>query len=45
MSYYWKTSIRAGYTPEEMMQILALTKLKNRYELKADLFDLIIKSK
>ncbi len=45
MSYYWKTSIMAGYTPEELNQILNQTKLKNRYELKTDLFDLIIHNK
>jgi ubiquinone/menaquinone biosynthesis C-methylase UbiE len=45
MSYYWKTSILAGYTPEELTQILNQTKLKNQYELKSDLFDLLIHNK
>ena len=45
MSYYWKTSIMAGYTPEELRQILNQTKLKNRYEIKSDLFDIIICNK
>jgi ubiquinone/menaquinone biosynthesis C-methylase UbiE len=45
MSYYWKTSIQAGYTPDEITEILNDTKLKEKYEIKADLFDLLITNK
>ncbi len=38
----WKTSINAGYTPEELTEILDQSDLKGKYELKADLFDLIV---
>ncbi|MHA1150554.1 MAG: class I SAM-dependent methyltransferase [Promethearchaeota archaeon] len=41
----WKTSILAGYTPEEISLILNGTKLKDKYEIKLDLFDLIIHSR
>ena len=42
MRYYWKTSIMAGYTPEEMRPILDQTGLKNRYEIRPGLFELTI---
>jgi len=42
MSYYWKTSIMAGYTPDELKEILDHSKLKDEYEIKTDLFDLIV---
>ena len=42
MRYYWKTSIMAGYTPEEMRLILDQTGLKNRYEIRAGLLELTI---
>ena len=45
MSYYWKTSIMASYTPEEARDLLNKTDLKERYEVNADLFDLMICSK
>ena len=45
MSYYWKTSIMASYTPEEARTLLDGTDLKHRYEVKKDLFDLTITSK
>jgi len=45
MRYYWKTSIMAGYTPDEIQIILDQTSLKNQYEIRVGLFDLIIISK
>lgn len=45
ISYYWKTSIMAGYTPEEIRDILDQTDLKSKYEIKLDLFDIIITNK
>ncbi|MHA1191556.1 MAG: class I SAM-dependent methyltransferase [Promethearchaeota archaeon] len=42
MSYYWKTSIMAGYTPTEARNMLDQTKLSGNFEIKADLFDIII---
>ncbi len=45
ISYYWKTSIMAGYTPEEIRNILDQTDLKNKYEIKKDIFDLLITNK
>jgi len=45
MSYYWKTSIMAGYTPIEVTKMLDQTNLKEKYALKTDLFDLIIINK
>lgn len=41
----WKTSISAGYTPEELMEILDQSDLQGKYELKADLFDVLIYNK
>ncbi len=41
----WKTSINAGYTPEELTEILDQSNLKEKYELKADLFDILIYNK
>ena len=45
ISYYWKTSIIAGYTPSEVRDMLDQTDLKGRYEIKADLFDIVIHNK
>lgn len=45
MSYYWKTSIMAGYTPDELREILDHSKLKDKYEIKTDLFDLLVYSR
>ena len=45
ISYYWKTSINAGYTPEEINEILDNTDLKDKYEVKPNLFDLLIFNK
>ena len=45
MSYYWKTSIMASYTPEEARNLIDETDLRNRYDVSADLFDLTITSK
>jgi len=45
LSYYWKTSIMAGYTPRELKNILDHSKLKDKYEIKTDLFDLLVYSK
>ena len=45
MSYYWGTSIRASYTPDEIIKMLDLTNLKGKYELKKDIFDIIIHNK
>ncbi len=42
MSYYWKTSIMAGYTPTEVKEMLDHTNLTGKYEIIADLFDIII---
>ncbi len=42
MSYYWGTSIKAGYTPEELTQILDDTELIGNYEIKVGLFDLTV---
>lgn len=41
----WKTSINAGYTPEELTEILDQSDLKGKYELKADIFDLLVYNK
>lgn len=41
----WKTSIMAGYIPEEICEILDKTNLKDKYEIKVDLFDLLIHNK
>jgi len=43
--YYWKTSIMASYTPSELVKMLNQTNLKGRYEIIADLFDIIIHNK
>ena len=45
ISHYWKTSIIAGYTPSEVRDMLDQTDLKGRYEIKADLFDIVIHNK
>ncbi len=45
MSYYWKTSILASYTSEEIKLILSKSELNNKFEVKEDLFDLLIISK
>ena len=45
MSYYWKTSIMASYTPEEARSLLNETDLRDMYEVNADLFDLMIQNK
>ena len=45
MSYYWKTSIQAGYTPEEITAVLEDTNLRGNYEIETDVFDLIITNK
>ena len=42
MSFWWKSSIMASYTPEEARTLLDKTDLRDRYEVKADLFDLTI---
>ena len=45
MSYYWKSSIMAGYTPEEARAMLNQTDLKGKCEIIADLFDITIYKK
>ena len=45
MSYYWKTSIMAGYTPSEVQVMLDQTELCGKFEIKADLFDITIYNK
>jgi len=45
MSYYWKTSIMASYTPEEARSLLNETDLRDKNEVNANLFDLMIQSK
>ena len=45
ISYYWGTSIMAGYTPIEVNDMLDKTDLKGKYEIKADLFDIVIHNK
>jgi ubiquinone/menaquinone biosynthesis C-methylase UbiE len=42
ISFYWGTSIMAGYTPEEAKVMLDQTDLKGKYEITEDLFDIII---
>ena len=42
MSYYWGTSIGAGYTAGEVRQMLDNTELKDKYEISVDLFDITI---
>jgi len=42
MSYYWKSSIMASYTPNEIKHIVDQTDLKGKYVIKADLFDIMI---
>jgi ubiquinone/menaquinone biosynthesis C-methylase UbiE len=42
ISYYWKTSIMAGYTPYEVREMLDQTDLKDSYEIKIDPLDIII---
>ncbi len=42
ISYYWKTSIMAGYTPIELKEMLNQTDLKNKHEIKTDLLDITI---
>lgn len=41
----WKTSIMAGYTPEEVEEILEKTKLKQKFELKPNFMDITINNK
>ncbi|MFX1382071.1 MAG: class I SAM-dependent methyltransferase [Promethearchaeota archaeon] len=45
MSYYWKTSIMASYTPDELREMLNQTDLKGLFELTADLFEIVIHNK
>jgi ubiquinone/menaquinone biosynthesis C-methylase UbiE len=45
MSYYWKTSIMAAYTPDELKDLLDHSQLKDKYEIKTDLFDLLVYSR
>ena len=45
ISYYWKTSIMAGYTESELKEILNQTDLKGKYDIKTDLFDITIYNK
>ena len=45
MSYYWKSSIMASYTPGELKRILNQTNLKGKFNIKADLFDIIVHNK
>lgn len=41
----WKTSIMAGYIPEELVNILQHTELKNKYTLETDIFDIVVFNK
>lgn len=41
----WKTSMNAGHTLEELIEILDQSDLREKYELKADLFDLLVSNK
>ncbi len=45
MAYYWNTSIKAGYTPQEVADIIEHTPFQGKYVVKAGLFDLIIYNK
>ena len=45
ISYYWKTSIMAGYTPSEAQDMLDQSELCGKFEIKADLFDITICNK
>lgn len=45
MSFWWKSSINASYTPEEVRTMLDQTALKGKYEIKMDLFDITIHNK
>jgi ubiquinone/menaquinone biosynthesis C-methylase UbiE len=45
MSYYWKTSIMASYTPNEVKLMLDETEFKGNYAIEADLFDIVIHNK
>ena len=45
MSYYWKTSIMAGYTPSEIKEMLDKTDLRDKYEIKSDILDITIHNK
>jgi len=45
MSCYWKSSIMASYTPGELIRLLNQTNLKGRFNIKADLFDIIVHNK
>jgi ubiquinone/menaquinone biosynthesis C-methylase UbiE len=38
----WKTSIMAGYIPEELEGMMEQSNLRNNYQLKSDLFDLFV---
>ena len=42
ISYYWKTSIMAGYTPSEIKEILDQTNLRDKYKIKTDFLDITI---
>ena len=42
ISYYWKTSIMAGYTPSEIKEILDQTNLRDKYKIKTDVLDITI---
>ncbi len=43
--YYWKTSIMAGYTPEELEEILNKSNLQDLYQINTDIFDLSVHNK
>jgi len=45
ISYYWKTSIMAGYTPSEVKDMLDQTNLRGKYEIKTDVLDITIHNK
>ncbi|NVM18546.1 MAG: hypothetical protein HWN80_12595 [Candidatus Lokiarchaeota archaeon] len=42
MRYYWETSMNAGYNPDKAENLLDASDLKNLYEIKTILFDIII---
>lgn len=45
MSYFWKTSIMAAYTPDELKDLLDHSQLKDKYKTKTDLFDILVYSR
>ncbi|MFW9988440.1 MAG: class I SAM-dependent methyltransferase [Candidatus Odinarchaeota archaeon] len=45
ISYYWKTSIMAGYTASELKELLNQTDLKGKYNIKTELFDITVYNK